>query len=109
MKVTGTDIYMTRGDSESIGVKVTTGYTLQAGDKVELTVRRRIGSGEVIHKLVTEFTDNSAIIPISPEDTENLPFGKYVYDIQMTYGGSVKTIIAPSVFEIGEEVTYGGN
>lgn len=108
MKVKGTDIYMTRGDSESIGVKLN-GYTLIAGDKVELTVRRSIGSREVIHKTVTEFSDNSVIIPIMPDDTERLSFGKYVYDIQLTYGGSVKTIVTPSVFEIGEEVTYGGD
>lgn len=108
MKVNKTDIYMTRGDSESIGVKLN-GYTLTEGDKVELTVRRSVGSGAVIHKTVTEFSDNTAVIPISPEDTQKLSFGKYVYDIQMTYGGSVKTIVTPSAFEIGEEVTYGRN
>lgn len=108
MKISGTDIYMTRGDNESIGVTVN-GYTLVQGDKIQMTVRRSIGSGVVIGKEITEFSDNRAIIPISPEDTEKLQFGKYVYDIQLTYGGSVKTIVQPSVFEIGEEVTYGGN
>lgn len=107
MKVKGTDIYMTRGDSESIGVKLS-GYTLTTGDKVELTVRRSVGSGVLLHKEVTEFADNTAVIPITPEDTQKLAFGKYVYDIQLTYGGSVKTIVTPSAFEIGEEVTYGG-
>lgn len=106
MKVNGTDIYMTRGDSESIGVKLS-GYMLTEGDKVELTVRRSVGNSAVIHKTVTEFSDNTAIISISPEDTQRLPFGKYIYDIQITYGGSVKTIVTPSAFEIGEEVTYG--
>lgn len=108
MRVYGTDLFMTRGDSESIGVKLN-GYTLQDGDKVEFTVRRSVGSGAVIHKTVTEFSENAAIIPILPEDTERLQFGKYVYDIQLTYGGSVKTIVTPSSFEIGEEVTYGGD
>lgn len=108
MLVTGTNIYMTRGDSESIGVKVN-GYTLTDGDKIEMTVRQRVGGIELLHKVVTDFSENSAIITILPEDTEKLAFGKYVYDIQMTYGGSVKTIITPSVFEIGEEVTYNGD
>lgn len=109
MKITGkSDIYMTRGDSESIGVKVN-GYTLTSGDKVEFTLRRSIGGCAVLHKEVNEFSDNTAFISISPDDTSRLQFGKYVYDIQLTYGGSVKTIVTPSAFVIGEEVTYGRN
>lgn len=55
---------------------------------------------------ITEFSDNTAYINILPEDTESLRFGKYVYDVQLTFNGAVKTIIKPSTFTIGEEVTY---
>ena len=108
MQVNGTDIYMTRGDSESIGVTVT-GYQLAPGDKVELTIRRDIDSRAVVHKVITEFDNNTALIPIFPEDTSNLRFGKYLYDIQLTYAGCIKTIVRPSIFEIGKEVTYAAD
>ena len=114
MKVVGFDLYMRRGDTESIGVTVS-GYTLQDGDQIDFTVRRNAFSEVAIHKTVTDFSENSAVIPINPEDTENLQFGPYVYDIQLTYGGIVKTIVPddPSkplpIFNIGKEVTYDGN
>ncbi len=106
MTVTGTDLCMTRGDSEIITVRVT-GYTLTEGDMVELTVRRNVKTPPVLYKRVTEFRDNAAQIAIDPQDTRDLPFGVYVYDVQLTYGGAVKTIIRPSKFTIGEEVTHG--
>lgn len=106
MIVSGTNLYMTRGDTEHISVKLS-GYDLKAGDKVELTVRRTPASIVFMHKEVTEFTENSALISILPEDTAHARPGRYVYDVQLTYGGNVKTVIPPSTFEIGWEVTYG--
>lgn len=107
MRVAGTNIYMTRGDTESIGVKVS-GYALKEGDYIEFTVRRSATSPVVLYKKEDTFgEDNSFLIKISPEDTSYLRFGNYIYDIQLTYSGSVKTIIRPSMFVIEEEVTYG--
>lgn len=106
MRVSGTNLYMTRGDTENISVKLN-GYDLKAGDKVEFTVRRTVVSDVLLHKEVTEFSDNAAVISISPEDTEGVKPGRYVYDVQLTFDGAVKTIVPPSTFEIGWEVTYG--
>lgn len=105
MKLTGTDIYMTRGDTEGIIVNLI-GYTPQAGDTVEFTVRRKIGNAPVIYKKA-EFAETQAVVRIEPEDTERLRFGDYIYDVQLTYGGTVKTVVTPSKFTLGEEVTYG--
>lgn len=107
MKLAGTDIYMTRGDTEGIIVNLT-GYTPQAGDTVEFTVRRKIGNAPVIYKKA-EFDGARATIRIEPEDTERLRFGDYVYDVQLTYGGTVKTVVTPSTLTLGKEVTYGDN
>lgn len=107
MKISGTDIYMTRGDTEGIIVNIT-GYTPQAGDVVEFTVRRKIGNAPVIYKKA-EFAETQAVVRIEPEDTERLRFGDYIYDVQLTYGGTVKTVVTPSKFTLGEEVTYGDN
>lgn len=108
------NIIFRRGDSDSIVVR-SLGGLLVAGEKVELTVRPFVDGDVVIHKEVTEFVGNEAVIKFRPEDTEKLEFGKYVYDIQLT--GAVDTalhIIPPSPdlplpsFTLTKEVTYHG-
>ena len=112
MKIQGTNISMTRGDSEIIKVTIkdTLGniIPLVTGDTIYLTVRESMLSPtKIIEKIVTEFDDGQALIIINPEDTNNLRFTSYVYDIQLTKeNGSVKTIITPSNFTITGEVTY---
>ena len=106
MMVNGTILSMVRGDSESISITLNN-YTPAPGDFIEFTVRRKIGAAIAIHKKVEQFSGQKAFISISPEDTNGLPFGEYVYDIQLTFGGLVKTVVKPSKFVIGEEVTYG--
>lgn len=108
MKISGTNIYMTRGDNESIGITLN-GYTPSIGDFVEMTVRKSSKSDVLIHKKVEDAQDGKFIINILPDDTSHIPFGNYVYDIQLTYDGLVKTIVLPSMFTIGEEITYGDN
>ena len=107
MIITGTNIYMTRGDSERLTVSCPERSFVE-GDKVELTVRYPAGTGRVLlHKAVTEFADGKAVILIAPEDTAKLSFCKASYDVQLTFAdGTVKTIIRPSEFEIGAENTY---
>ena len=107
MKVNGTDISMIRGDSEEIRLNFS-GYTLTPGEVVEMTVRKNVRSAEKsLYKKITDFQDNVALISIQPQDTSGLAFGDYVYDIQLTYGGRVKTLVPPSTFTLEEEVTYG--
>ena len=106
MKVNGTNLSMTRGDSESISVTIS-GYDIQPGDFLEMTVRQRPASPVVFYKKVTEFSENKAVISIMPEETSDLSIGDYVYDLQLTFGGAVKTIVKPSKFTLEEEVTYG--
>ena len=112
MKIQGSSISMTRGDSEAIKVTVkdTLGNVipLVTGDTIYFTVRKNIlDPTKVIEKIITEFDDGQALITIRPQDTNNLRFTAYVYDIQLTKeNGTVKTIIPPSRFLITGEVTY---
>jgi len=108
MELYGSDnknISMTRGDSESLTVN---GLNLVPGDIIYLTVKDHVNTTNIaFQKIVTEFTDGSAIIPILPEDTKNLKFKKYVYDTQLTRAGEVvTTIIKPHEFKIEGESTY---
>lgn len=46
-------------------------------------------------------------IVIEPDDTANLAYGKYVYDVELvTKTGIVDTIITPHPFYIRPEVTF---
>ena len=109
MKIQGTSISMTRGDSESITVRITQGEGLTAGDRIDFTVRQSAEEPIELQKTVTEFPDGDAVIVLRPEDTTPMEFGSYVYDIQLTRAdGTVQTIIKPSKFKLEQEVTYNG-
>lgn len=101
-------IYLTRGDSAGFSVKLYDGeeeYELQPGDQLTFTVRKTVYSPEiVIQKTLTDIE-----VPIFPSDTNNLSFGDYVYDVQLNFAnGDINTVIPPSLFQVMEEVTYGG-
>lgn len=98
------NIKMTRGDSESISVN---GLTLVPGDTITLTVKDHINTSSIaFERKITEFTNGNAVIGIRPEDTKNLKFKKYVYDIELKrVDGTVTTIIKPHEFTIDGEVT----
>ena len=49
----------------------------------------------------------SGEIKISPDDTKNLDYGQYFYDVQVTMAnGDVATVIPPTAFNILEEVNF---
>ena len=111
MTVSGKNIKMTRGDSESITVKRFrdgSSVPFETGDTVTLTVREDAESEIQLQKTVTEFDESGwAAIPIRPEDTAGLDFGSYVYDIQLTEAdGTVTTLVTVARFTLSEEVTY---
>lgn len=106
MYVNGTALAMVRGDSEHITIGLKDSSFVE-GDVVELTVRSRPTSVEKsLYYKVTEFDGGEAKINIHPEDTSGLKFGVYAYDIQLTRGDVVKTIVECSTFEILKEITY---
>lgn len=109
-KVTGTTISITRGDTgyfkftpyvvNDDGSK--TEYEVQAGDTIRFAMKKKLSdSYEVL--LVKDVDPNTFKMKLNPEDTKNLSFGQYVYDVQLTKAsGEVDTYI-PSV---GETATF---
>lgn len=112
MKIINTDVYMTRGDSESFTVSCQKANGAKVdfveGDTLYFTVKYSVNNEKKeFQKVITDFVDGGAIIEIKPEDTKDMSFRKYVYDIQLTRAdGTVTTIITPSAFVVEEEVTY---
>ncbi|HZK23815.1 MAG TPA: hypothetical protein VFC74_00305 [Oscillospiraceae bacterium] len=111
MRIKGTDIYMTRGDTENLYVSCVDEDNVPidfvAGDTVYLTIKKSTRTETVeLQKVVTEFEDGGALIEFAPEDMKLFSFGSYVYDIQLTQAdGTVTTIVKPSKFVIEDEVT----
>lgn len=107
LKIVGTKIYLTRGDSAEIAVHIKkpdgTDYTPNDDDECLMTVKKTTGD----KKCVFQKTITDGEVSIEPSDTADLAYGDYYYDCQLkTAGGSVQTFIPPSLFRVMEEVTF---
>lgn len=115
-KIEGTTITLTRGDTFvcTVGMKrKSTGqaYTPTSGDSIRFAMK---------HPTMTPdfgaYTDSTPVLQktipydtcrlrIEPNDTKTLPFGQYVYDIEITMeDGTVDTFIDTAKFILAPEV-----
>lgn len=99
-------ISIPRGDTdrESIDVFTENGelYEVKEGDTLTLKVKKNLSDKEpCIIKEVKGCSD----FHFKPEDTENLPFGDYIYSVRiLTAEGDRYTLIDKETFEIAEVV-----
>ena len=105
--ISGTTITLTRGDSMVALVSITQSngypYIPEEGDKVRFAMK--VNYTDIKPLLVIDIPINTMELIIKPEDTADLNFGKYVYDIQLTKAnGLVDTFIPKSTIRITEEV-----
>ena len=101
------EIELTRGDTARFKVTVVNDvgdeYIPGSGDTLTMTVRRTAADNIVLQKIISAADS----FHIRPEDTSGLALGDYVYDVQLTTaGGDVYTVVPPSPFALGQEVTY---
>lgn len=107
LKIVENDIYLTRGDTAHFDVSITTTvgmtYEILPNDKLTITVRKSINDPSAALIKTVKGVSSLCIVP---DDTKDLAFGSYVYDLQLnTASGEVYTIIEPSLFEVMPEVT----
>lgn len=107
-KIVDNTIEITRGDSGVLALTLTSSdgseYVVQPGDAILLTVKKSTRMREIILQKI--FNDGQ--IKFEPQDTENLPYGEYVYDVQLTTASNdVFTVITPHKFKVLDEVTWG--
>lgn len=77
-------------------------YIPTADDEILFTVKRNVSAKEPLLQ-VEVF---GGIVYLRPSDTENLAFGSYVYDVQVTLAnGDKDTVIKANIFEVLPEVT----
>lgn len=108
LKISGTDITLTRGNTAELLVLPKndddTPYILASDDKVLFTVKNRVGKGLVQKTLTASAQDpetGEITIVLAPEDTIELAPQAYTYDVLLiTASGDAYTFIPLSVFEI---------
>ncbi len=104
----GSTISMTRSDTLNVILKLKFSdgrdYVYTEGDSCYFAVKRTYDSGEpyLIHKEIDLLT---GLLHLDPSDTQNIPYGDYKYDIQITLNdGTVDTVIPRATFTLLEEV-----
>lgn len=104
------NLKMTRGDSSRIGMSITGLDT--APEEVIFSVKKAYSSEEyIVQKTlddgIEDESENGSMvyaIKIEPEDTEDLQYGAYVYDVEFTMHGDRKTLVVGK-FEVLPDVT----
>lgn len=107
-------IKLTRGDTLRAQLRIMQGeleYRPQEGDVVRFALKHPeltkdgeefIDKDPLINKVIP---NDTLILELEPEDTKDLGFGSYVYDIELTYAdGTVDTFITKAKFKLTEEV-----
>lgn len=101
-------ILLTRGDTAVIEIKLHNRthrpYNIRDGDELVFTLKDSTRSNNVI--LQKTACENQ--IKIEANDTKELRYGDYVYDVQLKKEhGEICTVIPPTTFTLMEEVNYG--
>lgn len=104
--INGTSIELTRGDSLSLKVNITKDgeeYIPEEGDSVRFALKKLITDDECL--ILKDIPTDTMVLHLTPEDTKDLAYGSYIYDMQITFAnGDVDTFITKSKFKITEEV-----
>lgn len=106
-KIEGTTITLTRGDTLPVVVTIMCAdgrpYIPVEGDSVRFAMKERYT--DRVPLLTKDIPIDTLLLVLEPDDTTNLDFGTYVYDIQLTKAdGTVDTFIAKAKIKITEEV-----
>lgn len=108
LNVIGNDIFLTRGDTARFTVTLINVcddkvYTPSSDDLFRFTVKKDAHDKQIIFQKVSQ---GNPAFHIVPEDTKELDFRKYVYDIELTTSsGDVYTVVDYSEFNVTKEVT----
>lgn len=106
LKIDGTTIKLTRGDSMYAELSLTRNgetYTPQSGDVIRFGIKKTVADTECI--IAKVIPNDTLVLHLDPSDTENFDFGKYIYDIEITFAnGDVDTFINNADFNLVAEV-----
>lgn len=100
------DISLTRGDTLFLSVDLVDSdgdpYVPSEGDVLRFAMKRRMNSPDLA--MLKEIPTDTLTFEIKPDDTKELKYATYVYDIELTDSdGHVATVIIGK-FTVTEEV-----
>lgn len=99
------NIELVRGDTLKLTVGIKANgqtYTPVAGDSLRFALKTSFTSPKVL--ILKPIPIETCVLHLQPSDTKKLDFGKYVYDIEITFAnGDVDTFIQGQ-FDIKPEV-----
>ena len=107
IKIDGTTITMTRGDTLSLTVNIYDqeghAYAPDPGDAIRFAMKKDYEDAEPL--IIKSIDPADFQLIVEPEDTKALEYGRYVYDIELTTAsGVVDTFIANAVLKLTREV-----
>lgn len=107
VSVNGTTIEMTRGDSLTVQIGINnadgTPYVPSQGDSIRFALKKDYSDRNPVILKTVDVED--LLLKLLPSDTKRLPYGDYVYDVELTQeDGTVDTFIARARLRITEEV-----
>ena len=105
---------MIRGTTQVFNISVTDAngspYMLGSGEFLLFGVKAKPEDNEyVVLKPVYSGADGVYTVNIAPEDTINVPYNRYVYDVGVQSGNNYYNIIPTSGFAILPNVTKWGD
>jgi hypothetical protein len=111
LKISGSKITINRGDTAFITVNVRdregNPYELQEGDGLWFAVKHKATDENYA---IAPKRLNGNVLELMSEDTINLDFGTYIYDVQLINSrGYTSTIIQPSDFVVALSITAAGD
>ena len=108
------DLWITRGDDAYLDLELRQQtfpydiYEFDSSDSAVLSVRKsRDEDVDNDNPILLQIPFENGRFHIRSEDTKDMDFGNYSYDVQVTFSdGRINTVIGPNIFRILPEVTY---
>ena len=108
---TSQNLTIMRGNTQNVTLTISP-ISIDSGDIIYFTVKEdydndQTDNGAVIHKDITGKSGHSFTIEITPEDTNDVVAGNYVYDIKLAKPNSQTTLVYGK-FKVMDAVTLRG-
>lgn len=105
--VKGNTITLTRGDTFGATLEILrpdgSEYIPKDGDRIRFAMKAKVSDENPL--ILKEIPISTMMLLLRPEDTKDLAFGTYFYDVELRKSnGAVSTFITKSKINITEEV-----
>lgn len=79
LSIVGNDLYLPKGDTGNLRINISSAYNTTNADRILFTIKKK--NTPIIIRVLTP-VNNQAILEFTNSMTDDLPAGKYRYDIR---------------------------